>query len=47
MSATPEDEMAGTMPFAGLTNAVAAAMKHWNTQHRAFIIQAFFNGDCC
>jgi hypothetical protein len=48
MLATPEDEMTGTMSFASLTDAVAAAMEQWNTQHRAYIVETFSeNGDCC
>jgi hypothetical protein len=30
MLATPEDEMAGTVSFASLTDAVAVAMEPWS-----------------
>jgi hypothetical protein len=40
--ATPDDEMAGTMSFASLTDAVAVAMVQWREQHCSFIVEAFF-----
>jgi hypothetical protein len=39
MLATPEVEMAGTMSFASLTDAVAVAMKQWSAQRRAFVVE--------
>jgi hypothetical protein len=41
MLAIPEDEMLGTMSFAGLTDAVAVEMGQWSAQHRAFIVETF------
>jgi hypothetical protein len=41
MLATPEDEMAGTMAFASLTDAGTVAMGQWSAQHGAFIVEAF------
>jgi hypothetical protein len=40
--AIPEDEMAGTLSFASLPDAVAVAMEQWSVQHRAFIVETFF-----
>jgi hypothetical protein len=37
--ATPEDEVARTMPFASLADAVAVAMEQWSTQFRAFSVK--------
>jgi hypothetical protein len=34
--------MAGTMSFAGWTDAVAVALEQWRAQHRAFIVETFF-----
>jgi hypothetical protein len=46
MLATHEDEMAGTMSFASLIDAVAVAMEQWSVQHHAFIVETVFeNGD--
>jgi glutamine synthetase type III len=46
MLATPEDDMAGAMTFASLSDAVAVAMKQWSMQHCAFTVETFFlNGD--
>jgi hypothetical protein len=42
MLATPEDEVAGTMSFASLTDAAAVAMDQWSVQHHAFIVERFF-----
>jgi hypothetical protein len=42
MLASPESEMAGTMSFASLADAVAVAMKQWSAQRLAFIIKTFF-----
>jgi hypothetical protein len=42
MLATSEDETAGTMSFASLSDAIEVAMKQWNAQHRAFSVQPFF-----
>jgi hypothetical protein len=38
----PEDEMAGPMSFASLTDAVAVAMEQSSVQNRAFIVEKFF-----
>jgi hypothetical protein len=38
----PEDEMAGTMSFASLTDAIAVAMEQLSVQNRAFIVEKFF-----
>jgi hypothetical protein len=38
----PEDDMAGTMPFASLSDTVAVATEQWCMQHRAFIVETFF-----
>jgi hypothetical protein len=38
MLATPEDEMAETMSFASLTDAVAVAMEQWSTRRHAYIV---------
>jgi hypothetical protein len=46
MLATPEDEMAGTMSFASLTDARAVAMGQWGAQNCVFIVEKFLkNGD--
>jgi hypothetical protein len=45
MLATPEDEMARTMSFASLTDAIALAMKQRSAQHHVFIVKIFKNGD--
>jgi hypothetical protein len=42
MLGTAEDEMAGAMSFASLTDAVAVAMEQWSAQHHAFIAEIFF-----
>jgi hypothetical protein len=39
MFAASEDEMAGAISFASLTDAIAVAMKQWSAQHRAFIVE--------
>jgi hypothetical protein len=41
MLAAPEDEMAGSMSFAILTDAVAVAMEQRSAQHLAFIVEMF------
>jgi hypothetical protein len=44
--ATPEDEMAGTMSFASLTDTIAVAMEQWSMQDCAFIAETIFkNGN--
>jgi hypothetical protein len=48
MLATPDDEMAGTIPFASLNDDVSVVMEQGSAQHRAFIVDVFFlNGACC
>jgi hypothetical protein len=42
MLATLEDEMAGTISFASLTDVVAVAMEQWSARHLAFIVETFF-----
>jgi hypothetical protein len=39
--AAPEDEMAGTMSFVRLIDAVAVAMEQWSAQQRALIVETF------
>jgi hypothetical protein len=39
MLATPEDEMAGIMSRASLTDAVAVGTEERSAQHRAFIVE--------
>jgi hypothetical protein len=41
MLATSEDEMAGTMSFASLTDVAAVATEQWSAEHRAFIVETF------
>jgi hypothetical protein len=41
----PDDDMAGTMSFASLTDAVAVvavAMEQWSAERRWFIVETFF-----
>jgi hypothetical protein len=46
MLANCEDDMAGTMSFASLTDAAAVAMEQSSAQHCEFIVDTFFkNGD--
>jgi hypothetical protein len=39
MLAAPEDEMAGTISFASLTDAAAIDMEERGAQHREFIVE--------
>jgi hypothetical protein len=39
MLETAEGKSAGTMSFVSITNAVAVAMKQWNMQCHAFILE--------
>jgi hypothetical protein len=46
MLATPEDNMAGTMSCASLTDVITVATEKWSAKHRAFIVEKnFFNVD--
>jgi hypothetical protein len=38
MLATPEGEMAGTMSFSSLVDAVPVAIEQWSAQQPAFIV---------
>jgi hypothetical protein len=41
MLATLQDEMAGTMSFVSLTDAIAIAVEQWSAQRCAFIVGTF------
>lgn len=46
MLAAPKNEMAGTVSFAGLTDAVVVAAGQWSAQRCTFTVETFFfNGD--
>jgi hypothetical protein len=43
---TPDDDMAGIMPFASLTDAAAVATEQWGLQDHAFIAETCYkNGN--
>jgi hypothetical protein len=41
MLTTSEDEVAGTMSYASLTDAVTVPMEHRSAQHGVFIVEIF------
>jgi hypothetical protein len=45
MLGTPENELAGTMSFVSVTDAVVVAMEHWSVHHHAFSVETFFKID--
>jgi hypothetical protein len=42
MLATPEDNMAGTMSCASLTDVIKVATEQWSAQNGAFIVKKVF-----